>query len=79
MQPFEMTLQRYAVSLVVQSCKIVDEYDDGILNDGFIHESKLSVSHSLQHYWAQNPQTDLTVITFQVESLLFMKKGAAVT
>lgn len=35
--------------------------------------------HILRHYWAQNPNADLTDIALQVESLLFIPKGAHIT
>lgn len=69
-----MTPQRYADTFVTRPRKVYDVYDEVTLNDDFIERVDFSFRHSLQKWWTQDPQTDLTDTGFQTESLLSIQK-----
>lgn len=64
-QPANITPQKYADHLAAKLCRGADVYDEDTLNDEFIEKFDSPIRHSLRHYWTQNPQADLTDITFQ--------------
>lgn len=74
MQPASMTFQQYAGDLIAKSRKDADVYDEDTPNNVFIEEVNQSLRHSLQNYWATNPEADLTDIAFQAESVLAIQK-----
>lgn len=78
MQPAYMKPQQYAHDLVANTCIVADVYDEYTLNVVFTEGVDPSIRHSPRHFWAQNPQADLTDNTFQAESLLFIQKGVTI-
>lgn len=71
-----MTSQQHAHDLVAKSYKVADVHDEETPNEVFIKRVDASIGNSLRHYWAQNPQADLTDIMFQSKSLPFIQKDA---
>lgn len=74
MQLLNPTLQQYTDDMFSSSCKVADFYDQGMLYDVLIEGVSASVRQSFRHCWAESPIADLTDITFQAESLLFIQK-----
>lgn len=64
-----MNPMQYAYDLYVKSFKVVDIYDDFIVNDIFIESVDPCICCSLWEYWALDPQADVTNISFKVKSM----------
>lgn len=75
-EPLRVSLEQYGDDTITKSCKTADIYDESKLNNILIEDVDSSTRHIFCSYLVTQPQTDLTDIEIQMETLLAIQEGS---